>query len=225
MLRLKTALILLVCIISLGFGPHASATDDLASLLARIEAASAKTRTISADLEWKSIQSEPVPDEEVQVGSIFFKRENGNSFKMAAKIRTVNGRPVPKILTYSNGRATLYEKLADEFHSFKAGDNESVFDSILLLGFGVSRRNLTENFDVKLIRFETLNGIHCAVLELIPKSTKTREKLASVMIWFDIARGVGMKEIFDEREGMRRECLYNNIEINTHLPPDAFRQR
>jgi len=140
-------------------------------LLARIEAASAKTRTISANLEWKTIQSDPVPDENVQIGSIFFKRDGRNSFEMAAKIRTVNGKPVPKILTYSHGTATLYEKLPNEFHSFKAGDNESIFDSILLLGFGANR--LTDNFDVKLIRSEILNGIHCDVLELIPKSKKT----------------------------------------------------
>ncbi|MGA9244597.1 MAG: hypothetical protein WBW03_21765, partial [Silvibacterium sp.] len=74
-------------------------------------------------------------------------------------------------------------------------------------------------------RSEILNGIHCDVLELIPKSTKTREKLVSVMIWFDVVRGVGIKQVFDEGQGMHRECLYSNIEINAHLPPDAFRQR
>ena len=215
----------LVCIIYIGFAQPASATEDVASLLARIEAASAKTRTISADLEWKTIQSDPVPDEDVQIGSIFFKRDDRNSFEMAAKIRTVNGKPVPKVLTYSHGTATLYEKLPNEFHLFKAGDNESIFDSILLLGFGANRQNLTDNFDVKLIRSEILNGIQCDVLELIPKSRKTREKLVNVMIWFDVARGVGIKQVFDEGQGMRRECLYNNIEINAHLPPDAFRPR
>lgn len=220
---LNSLVTLLVCSIYIGFAQPASAADDLASLLARIEAASAKTRTISADLEWKTTQSDPIPDENVQIGSIFFKRDSRNSFEMAAKIRTVNGKPVPKILTYSHGTATLYEKLPNEFHSFKAGDNENIFDSILLLGFGANR--LTDNFDVKLIRSEILNGIHCDVLELIPKSTKTREKLVSVMIWFDVVRGVGIKQVFDEGQGMHRECLYSNIEINAHLPPDAFRQR
>jgi hypothetical protein len=51
------------------------------------------------------------------------------------------------------------------------------------------------------------------------------KKLVNVMIWFDVARGVGVKQVFDEGQGMHRECLYNNIEINAHLPPDAFRQR
>ena len=47
----------------------------------------------------------------------------------------------------------------------------------------------------------------------------------SVMTWFDVVRGVGIKQVFDEGQGMHRECLYSNIEINAHLPPDAFRQR
>ena len=58
----------------------------------------------------------------------------------------MNGKLVPKILTYGHGTATLYEKLSDQLHTFQAGDNEALFDSILLLGFGkpVSVSRLTE---------------------------------------------------------------------------------
>jgi hypothetical protein len=171
-----------VAAISIGSTQTHPATENVASILAKIDAAGARTRTISADLEWRNVQSKPFPDEEIQIGSISFKRDGGNSFEMAAHIRTVNGKPVAEILTYSNGTATVYEKLPNEFHSFKAGENESLFDSLLLLGFGSNRYDLTKNFDVEFVRTEILNGISCEVLKLTPKDTKTREKLPSVMI-------------------------------------------
>lgn len=205
--------------------PTVSAAEDVASILAKIDAAGAKTATISADLEWKTVQSDPVPDEDVQVGSIYFKRDGRDSFEMAADIRTVNGKLVPKILTYAHGTATLYEKLPDEFHTFKAGDNETLLDNILLLGFGANSDDLTKNFDLKFVRSEILNGVNCDVLELTPKDKKTREKLVKVTIWFDVARGIGIKQVFDEGAGMRRECTYTHIKINSHLPLGAFRQR
>ena len=225
MRRLNVLSFFLVATISVFLSQTASAAEDVASILAKIDAAGARTRTISAELEWKTVQSEPVPDEEVQVGSIFFKRDRDDSFEMAAHIRTVNGKSVPKILTYAHGTATLYEKLPNEFHTFKAGDKETQFNSILLLGFGVNRYDLTKNFDLRLIRSEILNGINCDVLELTPKDEKTRERLVSVIIWFDVARGLGIKQVFDEGGGMHRECLYTEIKINSHLPLDAFRQR
>jgi outer membrane lipoprotein-sorting protein len=203
----------------------ASAAEDVASILAKIDNAGARTKTISADFNWKTVQTEPVSDEEIQVGSIFFKRDDRDSFEMAANIRTVNGKSVPKILTYAHGIATLFEKLPNQFHSFKAGDKESLLNSLLFIGFGANGHDLTKNFDLKFIRSEILNGINCDVLKLTPTDEKTRERLLSVMIWFDVARGIGIKQVFDEGEGTYRECLYTNIKINPHLPPDAFRQR
>lgn len=209
-----------------AFLPHtAFAAEDVASVLAKIDAAGANIKTISADFEWKTVATQPITDEETQQGTLYFKRARGDSFQMAADVQTENGAPSPKILTYSRGIGTLYEKLSGQFHTFKAGDKENLVDSLLFLGFGTSRNDLTKNFSLKFIRSETLNGINCDVLELTPKDSRMSGSLVKATIWFDVARGVGIKQIFDEGGGARRECLYSHIKINPHLPSDAFRQR
>jgi outer membrane lipoprotein-sorting protein len=223
--QLKTLLLLFLAAATACTSLAAFAAEDVASVLAKIDAASAGVRTISADFEWKTVQSEPVKSEEIQVGSIFFKRAGTNAFEMAADIRTVDGKSVPKILTYSQGTATLYEKLKDQFHTFKAGDKASVYESLLLLGFGSNRKDLTRSWNLTFIRSEEFDGINCDVLELTPRDDEIRRSLKKVTIWFDVARGVGVKQVFDEGEGARRECIYSNIKINRSLPREAFRQR
>ena len=203
----------------------AYAVEDVESVLAKIDAAGGNIKTISASFEWKTLVTQPISDEETQLGTLYFKRAGGDSFQMAADIQTVNGKSSPKILTYSGGVGTLYEKLSDQFHTFKAGDKESLVDSLLFLGFGTSRNDLTRNFSLKFIGSETLNGINCDVLELTPKDKRLSGSLMKATIWFDVVRGVGIKQIFDEGGGARRECLYSHIKINPKLPSNAFRQR
>ncbi len=50
------------------------------------------------------------------------------------------------------------------------------------------------------------------VLKLFPKMT----------IWIDPARGVSLKQFFDEGEGQSRTATYSNIKLNQSLPSDAF---
>jgi outer membrane lipoprotein-sorting protein len=200
---------------------YAALQDDLDSVLRRLDAAAANFHSTSADFEFDAVQTDPVYDKDVQKGTVYYKR-NGKAFQMAAHIREENGKPVPKDLTYSGGKVTLYEKLTDQVHVRDAAK----YESYLLLGFGASGKELADKWEIKYLGSETLNDGKIAIatekLELLAKDPDVRKLIPKVTIWVDPARAVSLKQVFDMGQGQSRTCLYYNIKLNTVIPNSDF---
>ena len=91
----------------------AFAAGDLKATLAKLDAAAAQFQSTAADFQFDSVMTDPIPDTEVQKGTAYYQRK-GNVFQMAAHIREVNGRKMPKVYVYSDGKLKLYEQLANQ---------------------------------------------------------------------------------------------------------------
>ncbi len=196
----------------------ASAADDLQSVLHRLDVAAAKFHTTTADFEFDSIQTDPIPDKDVQKGTVYYERK-GNAFQMAAHIHEVNGKPGFKVYTYSGGMLKLYEQKINQVTRIKAGK----FESYLMLGFGASGKDLADKWEITYLGSETLDGIMTEKLELIARDPTVRKNLPKVTIWVDADRGVSLKQVFDEGAGQYRVCVYFNFKVNQSLPSDAFK--
>jgi outer membrane lipoprotein-sorting protein len=194
------------------------AADDLQTVLRKLDVSAAKFRSTTASFEFDSIQTEPVPDKEVQTGTVYYQR-NGSDFKMAAHITEENGKPVPKTYVYSDGAVKLYEKLIDQVTTLsKAAQYESWF----MLGFGASGKDLEQKWDIAYLGPETIDGIKTEKLKLVPKDPAVRKNIPQVTVWMDTDRAVSVKQVIDQGSGNSRECLYSNIKVNQSLPGDAF---
>lgn len=194
------------------------AADDLQQILHRLDEAAAKFRSAEADFQFDSVQTDPIPDTDVQKGTVYYERK-ANEFQMAAHIKEVNGKPVPKTYSYSEGRVRLFEPMIDQVTTItKAGD----YGSYLMLGFGASGKQLAEKWDIKGLGEETVDGVKTEKLELIAKDPNVRKNLPKVTIWMDTARGVSLKQVFDQGLGQHRDCHYFNFKVNQTLPGDAF---
>jgi hypothetical protein len=143
-----------------------------------------------------------------------------SSFPLTSKL--FNQKAVPKALTYSNGTVTLYGVLTDEFKVYKAGERQGQLESILLLGFGSRGKEIASKWEVSFLRQETLFGVKCDILQLIPKDLEVTKQLRRVKTWFDSSRAVPLKQIFDEGDGLRCVCVCTNLTVNAKLPDDAF---
>jgi outer membrane lipoprotein-sorting protein len=194
------------------------AADDVQPILHQLDDAAVKFRSTSADFEFDSVMTDPVPDTDVQKGTVYYER-TGNDFQMAAHIKEVNGKPVPKIYSYSSGRVRLYEPMVNQVTTLsKAGD----YGSYLMLGFGASGKALAEKWDIKSLGQETIDGVKTEKLELTAKDPNVRKNLPKVTIWMDTSRGVSLRQVFDEGQGQHRDCHYFNFKMNQPLPGDAF---
>jgi outer membrane lipoprotein-sorting protein len=196
----------------------AFAADDLQRVLHQLDVASANFKTTSADFEFDSIQTEPIPDKDVQKGTVYYDRR-GKAYRMGIHIREVNGKPVAKEVMVASGVVRLYEHSINQVTTLT---KLSQYQSWFMLGFGASGKDLVEKWEIKYLGPETLNGVKTDKLELVPKDPGIRKNLPKVTIWIDPALGVSLKQVFDEGQGQSRICTYFNIKVNQSLPSDAF---
>ena len=207
---------------ALGFlalpGCELLAAEDLQSVLHQLDVAAANFRTTAADFEFDSIQTDPIPDTDVQKGVVYYERK-GTTFSMAAHINEVNSKPVPKVYAYSGGHLQLFEPMIDQVTRI---NKASAYEGYLMLGFGASGKELAEKWEIKYAGSETLGGIKTDKLDLVAKDPTVRKNLPKVTIWVDPTRGVSLKQVFDEGQGQSRICTYSNIKVNLPLPADAF---
>jgi outer membrane lipoprotein-sorting protein len=218
-MRLASRTFLVFSIWFLAAGAARSRAQDVSSVLAKLDAASARFKSTTAEFEFDSVQTDPIPDKDVQKGTIYFER-SGKSFQMAAHIKEMNGRPVPKEYTYSKGVFKLWEGgNLDQVTTFaKAGK----FESYLMLGFGASGQELADRWNVTYAGSETLDGVKTEKLDLVAKDPEVRKNLPKVTVWMDTDRAISLKQVFDEGSGQYRVSVYFNIKVNTPLPEDAF---
>jgi outer membrane lipoprotein-sorting protein len=212
----KTLIVALFAFFFASTAPKIAA-QDLKTVLAKLDTAAANFRSTSADFEFDSVQTDPVPDKEVQKGTVYYER-NGKDFQMAAHIDEENGKPVPKIFTFAKGVFRLYEKVPDQVTTYK---NDKL-GGYLLLGFGASGKDLSEKWDITYGGQETIDGVKTEKLDLVPKDPAVRKNLVKVTVWMDTARGVSLKQVFDQGDGQSRVCLYFNFKFNQPLPSSVF---
>ena len=199
-------------------GRAALAASDVQQILHQLDEAAAKFRSATADFQFDSVMTDPIPDKDTQKGTVYYERK-GDSFRMAAHIREKNGKPVPVVYSYVDGHLRLFEPMINQVTTItKAGD----YASYLMLGFGASGKALAEKWDIKSLGQETIDGVTTEKLELIAKDPAVRKNLPKVTIWMDTARGVSLKQVFDEGQGQSRESYYFNFKMNQPLPAEAF---
>lgn len=200
-------------------GRSAFAADDLARVLHELDVAAANFRSTSADFQFDTYQTDPIPERDTQKGTAYYERK-GTSFQMAAHVAEVNGKPVPKIYMYAGGVFKLNEPLINQVTTFKSA---AKFESYVMLGFGASGRDLADKWEIKYLGPETLDGVKTEKLELIAKDPTVRRNFPKVTVWIDPARAVSLKQVFDQGQGQSRVCVYFNIKVNQPLPADAFK--
>jgi outer membrane lipoprotein-sorting protein len=199
-------------------GRVALAADNLQKVLRDLDVAAANYRSTTADFEFDSIQTDPVPDKDVQKGVVYYERKGG-VFQMGVHIREVNGKMVPKVLTISRGVTRLFEKMVNQVTTFTKA---AKYDGYMELGFGASGKELEDKWQIKYLGSEVIDGVKTEKLELVAKDPAVLKILPKVEIWVDTDRGVSLKQVFDEGQGQSRICHYFNIKTNQPVPPDAF---
>lgn len=196
----------------------ALAADDLESVLHKLDVAAQKFRTTSADVEFDSITTEPISDKDVQTGMVYFKRE-GNAYQMSVHIQKDNDQPAPKVVVSSGGTVKLYEKLTNQVTTLT---KFSQYESWFKLGFGASGKELEQQWNIKYLGPEKIDGVTAQKLEMVAKDPTVRRNIPKVTLWMDVDRGVSIQQVFDQGQGETRISHYTNIKVNQSLPGDAF---
>jgi outer membrane lipoprotein-sorting protein len=195
------------------------AHDDKDKILRRLDQAAANFRSTSADFQFDTYLTDPIPDQETQKGTVYYERA-GKNFRMAAHIREDNKKPVEKVYTFSGGVFRLFE--GGNLNQVTTFSQASKFESYLMLGFGASGKDIEEKWEVTYLGSETLDDIKTEKLELVARDATVRKNIPKVTVWMDTERGISLKQVFDEGAGQFRVSVYFNIKVNQALPANAF---
>jgi outer membrane lipoprotein-sorting protein len=208
-------------IAALSLTPFALAADDLATVLSKLDAASAKFKSAQADIISENTQTQPIPDTDTQAGTILFEREGGQ-LQMALHLKTDNGQPAEKDVVYADGLLKFYEPMQKRMTVFKAGNNQNQADTILTVGFGGSGKDLQKSWDVTYSGSEKVDGKTTAKLTLVPKDAGVRNNFPKVALWVDMETGLAVKQQFFDTSGNYRVATYHNVKLNAAVPAKAF---
>jgi outer membrane lipoprotein-sorting protein len=218
-MRLRSNFFLPVVLVA-AFVPISSLrAEDLASVLAKLDAAAKNFHTTTASFEFDTVQTDPIPDTDKLTGTAYYQRQ-GTHFQMAAHISHHNDRPAAQTYVFSNG--VLRESDSGKESDAKTYTQAGKYESYLMLGFGASGHDLEDKWDLKYLDTEMIDGVKTDKLELVAKDATVRQNIPKVTIWLDTARAVSLKQVFDEKDGTTRTCHYTNIKVNQPLPPGAF---
>ncbi|MFZ1134740.1 MAG: outer membrane lipoprotein carrier protein LolA [Candidatus Korobacteraceae bacterium] len=195
----------------------AAHAQNLEAVLNSMDKAAADFKTAQTDFVWDQYQK-VVDEHDIQKGTMYFRRQGGD-VQMAADITS----PDKKYVLFSDGKVSVYLPKAAQVTEYNAGKNKADFETFLVLGFGGRGHDLTNSFDVKYAGMEQVQGINAAKLELAPKSQKVSNMFQIITLWIDMARGVSVQQLFNERSGDYRLAKYNNIKLNEKLSNDVFK--
>jgi len=198
-------------------------TEEKETVLRRLDAAAANFHSTSAQFQFDTYVTDPIPDQETQKGTIYYERA-GKNFRMAAHITEDNKKPVEKTYSFSGGVFKLFE--GGNVNQVTTYAQASKYESYLMLGFGASSKELEEKWEINYLGPEMLpegnTKVKTEMLELIAKDPSVRKIFPKVTIWVDLERGINLKQVFDEGQGQTRVAVYFNLRVNQTLPGDAF---
>lgn len=198
------------------------AADDLDKVIAKLDAAAKTFSSAQADIVWDNIQTQPVPDKDSQTGTVLFARGKDGQMQVAVHIKTDNGKPLQKDLSYTGGIGKMYEPAIKQMQVFKVGDKSGQLETFLTLGFGGSGQDLKKNWEIASAGTEAVNGVQAAKLQLVPHDPALAKTTPKVLLWIDLDKGVALKQQRFDSTGNYVVFIYSNIELNKKVPSGAF---
>ena len=199
-----------------------SSNAALDKVLTQMDQQAANFRNAQANFVWDQY-TKVVDDHDLQEGVIFFRHLPKSEMQMSAEIMKANGRPMAKVVLFTDGKVRLYEPKIDRVTEYDAGKNKAAFESFLVLGFGGGGHDMLKSFDVKYDGTEQVQSVDAVKLDLTPKSPKVKAMFNRIILWIDPARGVSLQQQFFDPDGNYRLAKYSNIRLNEKINDDAFK--
>jgi outer membrane lipoprotein-sorting protein len=218
-LRIK---VVLAVVVALGCfccrAALAASPDDLKSVLDRLNVAAAKFHSSAADVESDDVTTEPIYDKDVFNGVVYYDRK-GTAFRMGVHFNRHDNRASTKAYTFVGGVLKLHEAGSGQETTYPQA---AKYESYVMLGFGASGNDLEVKWDIKLLGWETIDGVRTAELELVAKDPAVRKNIPKVTAWVDPDRAVNLKEVLTLSATSSKTYLFSNFKLNQSLPGDAF---
>jgi outer membrane lipoprotein-sorting protein len=208
--------------------------EQLKSVLAEMDAASAKFQSAQADLR-QELFTKAVQDTETQAGQVVFLR-SGASTQMGMKIYAPDAKPgdaPAEVVEFKGSNLRIYYPGTNQLREFSAtGKNQGLAETIMSLGFGASGTDLAKSWTITDQGKDQMSDggktVPVEKLDLVSKDPSIRNNYAThITIWIDPARDVSLKQVSYNASngtptGDTRTVYYTNIRLNQKVDVGPF---
>jgi len=188
---------------------------DLAEIVKHMDNAASHLNTLSADLEYTDFTA-VVNDKSTDHGQFFFHKGKPPEVKIEFK------SPDARTIVVRKNEAQMYLPKTNQIQVYELGQRGELLEQFLLLGFGSEVAKLKQQYGIKLIGEEDLNGDTTAVLELTPSQPSIAKNLLKVQLWVSEESWLPVQQKFFQPGGDYRVALYSAVRVNRHLASDTF---
>jgi outer membrane lipoprotein-sorting protein len=207
--------------------------DRLKSVLAQMDAASAKFQSAQADLH-QELFSKVVNDTERQAGQVYFIRK-GSSTQMGLRMLPPDAKPgdqPAQIVEFKDNKARVFNPGTNQVDEFTAsGKNQALAQTLMTLGFGASGSDLARAWTISDQGAEQMSDgsktVDVEKLDLKPRDAGIANNYSHITIWVDPTRDISLKQVSFEASGGTptgdtRTVFYTNIRLNQKVATGPF---
>lgn len=201
--------------VTLSRVPAAWPADDLlASTFARMDAAAASFKGLTADVK-KISHTEFLGEDDISSGTMAVKRARAHELRALVNIV----EPDKKVVELNGHNAQMYFPKSNTVQVVSLDKKTTaVVDQLLLLGFGSTSADIQSAYTVKLGGPETIDGQKTVRLVLTPKKPETLGDVVNIELWISDATGMTVRQKFNEHGKDYVLAVYTNMKLVPNLP-------
>ncbi len=191
--------------------------DTLQEIMTRMDQASAAFKGMSAQMK-RLDHTAVINDTSEERGEVALRR----SSKGGVQIQMESTFPDKRTLTFQGHTLKIYLPKINTIQVYDLGKKRDQIDQFLVLGFGVSGKELQKQYNVKLIGAETLGGVKTNRIDLAPKSVEARELFQHLELWIPEGASHAIQQKVHLRGGDYKLLTYTDIKLNPPLTDSSF---
>ncbi len=188
---------------------------DLSQILSRMNEASKRLKSLSANLEYTTVTA-LVNDKSTEQGRLFFLKGK------TPAIRIDMQQPESKIILFKKNKAEIYLPKINQLQEYNLEQKSGLVEEFLLLGFGSDEGQLRKSYKIKFLQEEELDGDTTALIELTPRKESLAAQLTKIQIWVSEESWLPAQQQFFQPSGDYVIARYNAVKVNLRIPSSTF---
>ncbi len=193
--------------------PVLLAEPELPVILKNMDQAASKFQGMKAKIQRVNYTA-IVDDKSVETGEIRVRREKSKPVTLLMEIKD----PSPLILAVNGTKAEIYRPRIAQVEEYDLSQSKNTLEQAFSLGFGTAGTFLSENYQVKVLAEEAVEGQPAVKLELIPKSPEMLRRTPKIEMWVSTQNWSAVQQkVYEVGSGDYSLNTYSQIALNPGL--------
>ena len=191
--------------------------QSTSEIFSRLDQASPSFRAATANIRVVT-HTGVIDKDDVQIGSVIIKRYSSNELRF---LITFTGEDAQAI-SFRGPTVQIYYPKLNTVREYDIGKYKDVAQKLILLGFGMSGRQIAANYNVRNLGGEMVESQNSVHLQLTPLTSDVLKQLSRVDLWISLKTNCPVQQKFYMPGGDYRLVTYSDVKLNPHMPASAL---